>query len=66
MRNLLAVALMLGVAFAATMFIGSVLERRAEDLQAVRERARPISSLATAPSSLTPETPSSLTPETSY
>jgi hypothetical protein len=57
MRNLLLVALVLGVGFAASAFVGSVLEQRAENRQAAQERAKPVSSLATAPSSFTRETP---------
>ncbi len=49
MRNLLAVALVLVVAFVASEFVGAVLQNRAQTLRAAGESGRPASSLATAP-----------------
>jgi hypothetical protein len=54
MLRLLAVASIIGVAFVASMFVGSVLENRAEALHASQERANP--AIAVSPPPLTPET----------
>ncbi len=57
MLRLLAVVVIICGAFAASQFVGAVLEGRAVAERAALERDNPASSLATAPSFLTPETP---------
>jgi hypothetical protein len=54
MLRLLAVALVICIAFVATAFVGSVLQQRAQDLRAVREQGSP--AVAVTPPSLVPET----------
>lgn len=51
-RQLLVVALVIGIAFVASEFIGSVLERRAIALRAVQEQEKP--ALAATPSGRDP------------
>lgn len=57
MLRLLAVVLVIGGAYAASQFVGAVLEKRAIAEHAAMERADPARSIAAAPTSLTPETP---------
>ena len=54
MLRLLAVALVISVAFVASLFVGTVLENRAQALHASEERSNP--AIAVSPPSLTPET----------
>jgi hypothetical protein len=56
MFKLLAVVFVIGVAFAASRFVGSVLENRAIAEHAAQERTHPARSLAESPPPLTPET----------
>jgi len=56
MLRLLAVVLVVGGAFAASQFVGAVLESRAIAEHAADERDNPAASVADAPRSLTPET----------
>lgn len=57
MLRLLAVVLVIGGAFAASQFVGAVLEGRAIAEHAADERDNPAPAVAEAPRSLTPETP---------
>ncbi len=49
MRNLLAVALVLIVAFVASEFVGTVLQNRAETLRAGKSHPQPQTGVATVP-----------------
>ena len=55
MLRLLAVVLVIGGAFVASLLIGSVLEHRAIAERAARVQNEPAAGLAVAPLSLTPE-----------